>query len=492
MRFLIRGIAGFALLATTAGLIAVGVVRLMDAQDAGGDRRRGPEERSFVVDVAALERTVAQPKIVAYGEIRSWRSLELRASAGGRLVDISPVFRDGAAVKAGDLLFLIDPAEAAARLADARAALADAEAERAEADEAVIVAEMEHDAAVRQRDLRRQALQRQRQLLGKGFATEASVEEAELALSSAEQAVLSRTQARIVARKRVERSALGVTRAEIALDDAARIAEETRVEVPFDGLLSEVDAVLGRLVTANERLGVLIDPAALEAVFRVSNAQFARLLDGNGALRQIAVTVTLDLGDVPVSVAGTIERAAAVVGEGQSGRLVYAKLDTGPSTILRPGDFIAVTIEEPELSDVAVVPSSAVTADGRILVVDDESRISERKVTILRRQGDTLIVAGAPYGARYITERAPQLGPGVKVRPVDRAPGSSPRPGGGQDGDDERIALSDERRKALIAFVQNNRHMPEERKARLLHLLNQPEVPKRTIERLEARMAGQG
>jgi len=491
MRFFVRGIAGFVLLAATAGLIVVGVVRLMAAHEAGGERRRSLEERSFVVHTASLERTVAQPKIVAYGEIRSWRSLELRASAGGRLVDISPVFRDGAAVHEGDLLFLIDPSEAQARLADARAALADAEVEKAEADEAVGLAEMEYDAAVRQRDLRRQALQRQRQLLGKGFATEASVEEAELALSSAEQAVLSRAQARIVARKRVERSGLGITRARIAADDAARVAEDTRVEAPFDGLLSEVGAVLGRLVTANERLGVLIDPASLEAVFRVSNAQFARLIDGNGALRKIAVTVTLELGDLPVSIGGTVERAAAVVAEGQSGRLVYARLDADPSTILRPGDFVTVTIEEPELPDVAVVPSSAVTAEGRILVVDDESRISERAVTILRRQGDSLIVAGAPYGARYVTERAPQLGPGVKVRPIDRAPGAVPHPPG-RDGDGETIMLSEERRKTLIAFVQSSRRIPEERKARLLQLLKQPEVQRRIIERLEARMAGQG
>ncbi len=492
MRFLFRGIAGVVLAAATVGLIAIGVWRLMEAREAGQARHHGPEERSFVVHAAILERTVAHPKIVAYGEIRSWRSLELRASAGGRLVDISPDFRDGAAVKAGDLLFLIDPAEARARLADAAAALADAEADKAEADEAVVVAELEHEAALRQRDLRRQAVQRQRQLLDKGFATEAIVEEAELALASAEQALLSRAQARIVARKRVERSALAVTRARIALDDARRIADDTRVEAPFDGLLSEVDAVLGRLVTANEKLGVLIDPAALEAVFRVSNAQFARLIDENGALRRSTVTVTLDLGDVPVAVTGTIERAAAVVAQGQSGRLVYAKLDAGPATILRPGDFITATIAEPALEDVAVVPATAVTADGRILIIDADSRIVERSVTIVRRQGDNLILKDAPYGTRYVTERAPQLGPGVKVRPVDRAPGALPLPAGDHGGGGERIAISDERRQALIAFVQNSRHMSEGRKARLLQLLNQPEVPKAMIERLEARMAGQG
>jgi len=492
MRFLVRGIVGILMLAATAGMVAFGVFVLMQARE-GDDarRRRAGEERSFTVNVAVLQQTAAHPEITAYGEIRSWRSLELRASAGGRLVDISPVFRDGAAVAAGDLLFLIDPAEAQARLADAGAALADAEAEKAEADEAVAVAEMEYTAALRQRDLRRQALDRQRQLQTKGYATDASVEDADLAFATAEQAVLSRSQARIVARKRVERAALGVTRAQIVLDDATRIAAETRVEAPFDGLLSEVDAVLGRLVTPNEKLGVLIDPAALEAVFRVSSAQFARLIDEQGTLRRAAVTVTLDLGDLPVSVTGTVERAAAVVGAGQSGRLVYAKLDVGPSTILRPGDFVSVAIAEPDLQDVAVLPASAVTEDGRILLVSAESRVEERTVRIVRRQGDSVIVAGAPYSARYITERLPQLGPGVKVKPVDRSPGAPPRPENG-GGEDEYIAVDEERRKALIAFLKRNDRMSDERKARLLELLNQPTVPKRLIERLEARMAGQG
>ena len=57
---------------------------------------------------------------------------------------------------------------------------------------------------------------------------------------------------------------------------------------------------------------------------------------------------------------------------------------------------------------------------------------------ILRRQGDRLIVAGAPFGREYVTERQPQLGPGVLVRPIrpeaaERIDGRSgePRPRGG-------------------------------------------------------------
>lgn len=493
MRFLIRGIAGILMLVAMAGMVGYGVLVLMEArEDGGGRRRHGGEERSFIVNVAVLRETTAHPKIVAYGEIRSWRSLELRASAGGRLVEMSPVFRDGAAVKAGDLLFLIDPADARARQADAEAGLADAEAEKAEADEAIVVAELERTAAIRQRDLRQQAFKRQRQLQAKGYATETSVEEAELAFATADQAVLSRSQALIVARKRIKRTALAITRASIALEDARRILDDTRVEAPFDGLLSDVDAVLGRLVSPNEKLGLLVDPSALEAVFRVSSGQFARLIDESGALRQTPVTVTLNLGDLPVTVKGVVGRTAAVVQQGQSGRLIYALLDLGTATILRPGDFITVTIEELPLLGVAIIPASAATEDGRILLVDADSRVKEQKVSIVRRQGDNLVVTGVPFGAQYVTERLPQLGPGVKVGTVNQAVPIAVRPDTEKDSDEERIAISDERRKALIAFLKQTDHMPEERKARLLDLLNQPTVPKRVIENLEARMAGQG
>lgn len=493
MRFLIRGIAGILMMVATAGMVGYGVFVLVQAREAGGGHRRGGgEERSFIVNVAVLRETTAHPRMIAYGEIRSWRSLELRASAGGQLVEMSPVFRDGAAVAAGDLLFLIDPAEARARQADAEAGLADAEAEKAEADEAIVVTGLERTAAIRQRNLRRQALERQRQLQAKGYATEAGVEEAELAFTTADQAVLSRSQALIVARKRVERTALAITRANIALENARRILDDTRLEAPFDGLLSDVDAVLGRLVSPNEKLGLLVDPSALEAVFRVSSGQFARLIDERGTLRQTPVTVTLDLGDLPVTVKGVVERTAAVVRQGQSGRLIYARLEPGPATILRPGDFVTVTIEEPPLPGVAVIPASAATEDGRILLVDADSRIKEQKITIVRRQGDSLVIAGAPFGAQYVTERLPQLGPGVRVRTVDKSMAVAARPDAGKGGSEELIAISDERREALIAFLKQNRHMPEGRKARLLELLSQPTVPKRMIERLEARMAGQG
>ena len=498
MRFLVRGIAGLLLLALTIGFVAIGAVRLMDARDSEeGGRPSGGEERSFVVNVATLERVTAAPVITAYGEIRSWRTLELRAATAGRVVNLSDGFRDGAAVTEGTLLFAIDPAEAQAKLADAEVALLDAVAELAEAREALVVAEAELVAAETQRTLRGQALERQRELQQRDFAAAATVEEAELALANAEQTVANRMLAQVSARNRIDRANRTIERSAITRDEAGRVLAETRVVAEFDGLLSEVDAAIGRRLSANERLGTLIDLTALEVAFRVSNTQFARLLE-DGALRAAPVVVALQLDGANMEVGGHIERVGATVESGDTGRIAYARLDTTPDTILRPGDFVSVSVAEPPLDDVAVIPATAADSDGRILIVTDDDRLDEVATTILRRQGDMLIVGAAPFGARYVTERTPQLGPGIKVRPVDAAePGDGstaalPSPAGFSAAGGDRITLDEDERRSLIEILEADRRMPEDRRERLRALLSQPEVPRGLVERLRLRGAGGG
>lgn len=419
MRFILRGLTGLALTALTIGFIALGAWHLYDAQqNANGGPEIAPQERAFAVVVDVLSPVALTPETRAYGEIEAWRKLELRAAAEGEIVDVAPNFRDGAAVAEGDLLFLIDPAEAAADFADAEAAVAEAEAEEAEAVEALEVAKLERASAERQRDLRAQAFERQKDLKERGFGTDAAVEAAELEFSSAEQALSSRRAALVAATKRVERADLAIQRAEIARDEAARDLADTRQAAPFAGLLSDVDIVLGERVTGNEALGVLIDPAALEVKFQVSNAEFSRLIDKDGRLISTPVTATLQLGERLVETQGKLARSSAVSDRESGGRVLYARLETGADTLLRPGDFVTVAVSEPELADVAVVPASAVSRDGRILLVDEEDRIQEVKVQIARRIGDKVALRDAPFGARYVRERSRQLGPGVKVRPL--------------------------------------------------------------------------
>lgn len=492
MRFLMRGLLGLALFAVMVAAVGYGAYQLRGAmQDTADTRRSQPRERTYTVNAAVLEPVTVAPEITAFGQIESWRTLQVRASSEGRLVAVADKFRDGVAVKTGDLLVKIDPADADSKLLDAQAALADAGAQKAEAEEAIVVAEQELVAARRQLALRKQALERQTQLREKGYSTMVQVEQEELSVAALEQSLNNRLQSVITARKRVERMDFTVKRAEITLADAERTLKETQILAPFDGLLDSVDATLGRRVSPNETLALLIDPSALEARFTVSTRQFARLIDGRNQLVDAAVAVQLELGDRIVEVPGHLDRAAAIVGEGEGGRTLYASLNVGIDTVLRPGDFITARIVEPELTNVARIPASAATEDGKIFLIGEGDRLEEVALKILRRLGDELIVAEAPFGKTYVTARLPQLGPGIRVKPrlpddTRKKPEAGPKVAAREgNGAGDTVQLDAERKAALIARIEQS-PMPERRKERLRQLLDQPEVPRDLIERIES------
>ena len=488
MRFSLKFIIGLLLFLAGLGAAGSGVKTLQsslaDRRAATADKPAERRERVFTVATDRIENTEVRPEIVAYGEIRSWRTLELRASSGGYIVDLSDNFRDGVEVEKGAFLFRIDTKEYAAAEADARAGVAEAEADLREAIQGVEVSKRELAAADTQRNLRATALARQQDLLSRGVATSSVVEEAEMAMASAEQTAASRAQMLLTSQIKIDRNKLRLERSQIALSEAQRDLQETEHRAPFSGLISDVTVALGGLATPNERLGLLIDPTALEAVFRVTNAQFARLLDEDRVLRKMDIGVTLELDDIPLALPGVIDRAGAVVESGETGRLIYAKLSLETASLLRPGDFVTVTIEEPPLRGVASVPAAAVTEEGELLIVNDD-RLEAITVRVLRRMANNVVIADAPDNAVYVTDRAPQLGKGVKVKVIEN--GAAPAPA---DKPADLVDLEPEKQEKMIAWVEANTKMPAEMKSRVLKRLRSGKAPQRMIDRISQRMGG--
>ena len=157
MRFLTRSIVGIFLMALTFGLLvlAAGIVlRALEERAQGGPPGRPAQERVFAVNVDTLTLGTATPVITAYGEIKSWRTLEIRTSAAGQIVELAEAFRDGGRVEEGQLLYRIDPADARAERDVARTQLDEIEAEIDEAAAALALAEEEVAAARQQREHR--------------------------------------------------------------------------------------------------------------------------------------------------------------------------------------------------------------------------------------------------------------------------------------------------------------------------------------------------
>ncbi len=487
MRFLRQSLTGLFLASLTLGLLVYAVALVRDAVEVRmADEPRVPQdrERVFAVNVVRAEEGSVVPVLTAFGQIQSSRTLELRAAATGRLIDLAPDFEEGGEVTQGQLLARVDPAQAQAELDRADSDVLDAEAETREAARGVDLALDDLTAAQEQATLYERQFQRQIELRNMGAGTDAAADTAELSASTARGAVLTRRKALAEAEARVDQAQTTLARAQIARNEAQRLLDDTEIRAGFDGTLSEVSVIEGRLVSANEQLAQLIDAEALEVAFRVSTQQYARLLDADGRLRQAPVMVTLDVYGTNLVATGTLTREGAAVGEGQTGRQLFARLDHARG--FKPGDFVTVTIDEAPLENVVRLPSSALSADTRVLVLGEEDRLEALDVDLLRRQGDDVLVrAAALEGRDVVAERTPLLGAGIKVRALAPA-GSMAEP----EEQPEMMELSEERRARLVAFVTDNGGMPSEARQRILAQLGEPQVPAQVVQRLEARIGG--
>jgi RND family efflux transporter MFP subunit len=485
MRFLRQSLAGLFLVAMTgallvyAGSIVYGAVQARMAEEPRPSRSR---EREFSVTVIPAQMQSVDPILTAFGEVASARTLDLRAGASGTVLDLSDNFVEGGSVDADEVLVLIDPAEAQSALDRAVSDVSDAALEAREAERAIGLARDELAGAREQAALREKAFERQSDLAARGVGTSATVETAELAASSARQSVLSRRQAVAQAEARAEQATTLIARAQLAKADAMRKLDDTQLTAEFAGALTDVNASRGGLVTANERLARLIDPNALEVSFRLSTAQYARLLDENGVLRRATVSVVLDIFGADLIAKGALTRDSAAVGEGQSGRLVFAILETTRG--FKPGDFVRVEVTEPSLRGVIRLPATALGADGNVLVIGEEDRLEALPASLVRRQGDDVLVRSRELiGRNVVTARTPLLGAGIKVKPLTAE-------GATQIEEPEMLELSEERRAKIRAFIEANNRIPDEAKARLLSNLEKPLVPAQMVNRIEGRMGG--
>ena len=481
MRFLARSLTGLFLLALTLALLGAAAILLGNAIRSSlepGGPARPAQERIVAANVVTLASAEMRPVLTAYGKVEARRTLDLRAKQSGSVVWVAEMFRNGLTVQAGEVLLRLDPKPAEEALALARANLAEATATAAQARAAVILARDDLTLAEAQQVLRRQALDRQRQIAERGAGSSQAVETAELALAAAEQAALSRRQALAQAEAAVEQAEVAVTRAGIALAEAERVLAETEIRAGLSGRVDGVTLLPGALIGANEVVGRIIDPAALDVAVRLSTAQFALLIGPDGGLDAAPASVG------PRGLTGRLDRASAAVGEGQTGRMVYVALDPSPAAqaLLQPGDFVEVRIEEPPLADVARLPALAVGRNGTVLALGPDDRLEELPVEVLRRQGDDVLIrVGSLAGREVVMERSVLLGEGIRIRPI--------RPGA-EDRAKDMVPLSPERRARLVALVQADEQMPDEVKMQLLQDLQAEAVPAETLERLEGRMGG--
>ena len=490
MNFLLRSFLGLIILSITLGFLIFGSFVLIEAlkkRSEKSDNRRFQKERVFAVNVETLNKQIASPKILSYGEIYSKRMLEIRPLVSGRLDYVSEKFVEGGYVKSGDILFRLNQKDYLNELEIAEIDLEDTKAQLSEAISKLDYANLEFEVSESQLNLRKNALDRQTQLAESGLITSSELENTQLAYSSSKQQFLNKQNLVKSSKNAIDKLKIQLKRRSISIDKAKRNLDETEIKAPFDGIIASVNILPGSVINKNEKLGTLLDPNSLEVMFNLSANEFARVIDKDGKLLNLDITAYLKLSNNDIPFSGKIERINPEIMNIGSGRKLFASINLGENKTLRPGDFVVLEIKEPSLKNITVLPSSAVTIDGKIFILEEDNRLKEIEVTILRRQGNEVIVSGAPTDKEYVMQRSPQLGNGLKIKPLrkkDREISNSVN----LSKNNELVTISPEKQKKLINILDKLDRMPKSVKDRLYEQINSGKIKAKTLKRLEKNM----
>ncbi|MEO1616331.1 MAG: HlyD family efflux transporter periplasmic adaptor subunit [Planctomycetota bacterium] len=246
---------------------------------------RVPEsEFATPVKVMKVTRRAISPMVVGYGTaepIRRWTAV---AEVGGRVTNTRENLRSGNAVRAGEVLFEIDPQDYQLRIQQREADLSQAESQLAElklnqtADEKSLVI---------QRDLlgvRQAEVERVEELAKRSAASVSEVDNVKAASLQQQQTVQTLINSLSLYESKFSSAQAAVATARAKVAEAQRDLERTEVRAPFDGLLFQVDLQPGQSVSPNQSLFEVIDVSSVEIAAQFSMDQL-KTIGGASTLR---------------------------------------------------------------------------------------------------------------------------------------------------------------------------------------------------------------
>jgi membrane fusion protein (multidrug efflux system) len=338
------------------------------------------------------------------GRIDALRVAEVRARISGILLEKS--FEEGGEVRAGDVLFKIDPEPLEAARDNAAADLARAEANLRQAGS---------------------QLGRYRTLVGSNAISRQDFDNAESAAKIAEAELQA---------------------AAAALKSASLNLGYATVTAPIAGRVGKAAVTEGALVGEDEAtlLAVIqqLDPIYFD--FTQSSADLIALKRAmkNGELAaadagKAAATLILEDGS-EYPLAGKILFSEASVDE-STGMVSMRAEFPNPERLLLPGMFARGRIVQAVRENVVTVPQRAVTRAqggmGSVMVVDDANLAQLRMIETAHAVGDKWVVtSGLKAGERVIVEGHLKARPGAAVLPEPFVPAGEARvaPGGDDEG----------------------------------------------------------
>jgi len=346
-----------------------------------------PYERAPVtVRVTRVEAGAEYLSIKSQGTVQPRSQSELIPEVSGRVLWISPSLVDGGSFAEGDVLLRIDDADYRTAVQRGEAAL-----ERAKVEQ-----EFARDELERLQKLHRQQLASQQQLDS------------------------ARRTARVAEANLVESRA--------TLEQALRDLERTELRAPFDGLVRDEQVDLGQFVSRGATIGTIYATDYVEVRLPMAADQLVFLgmpVYVRGELPEEMrppVSVAADFGQVRLVWEGELVRMEAEVDE--RSRMVYGvarvRMERDSEIPMIPvGLFVQAEIRGRRVENVIRLPRSTIRDSDQVLVVDEDSHLHFRDVTILRLEHDeVLISAGLEAGELVCISPMQTVVDGMRVQPV--------------------------------------------------------------------------
>jgi RND family efflux transporter MFP subunit len=372
--------------------------------------RKAPERVPAEVVRPLVRAQTVEPRelrmsVRSQGTVSPRTESALVPEVSGRVIEISPAFVSGGFFRKGEVLLRVDPHDYQQTVIQARAQVVQAQLSlaREQAEQKVAMEEWAD--------------------LGDD-APPPALASRELQVADAE--------ARLAA-------------ARAALERAERDLERTDVRAPYDGRVREKRVDLGQFVTRGAPVGTLyaIDYAEirlplpdgdlafldLPLVYRgdrvddatgpevILSARFA------GARHEWRGRIVRTEGEIDPQ--SRMVHVVAQVQDPYRPRLARGDASTGARRPpLAVGLFVEAEILGELVPNAVVIPRSAMRDGDRVLVVDPEDRLRFRKVEILRRSGEEVIIGGGlEAGERICLSSLPAVTEGMQVRTVDETEG---------------------------------------------------------------------
>jgi len=328
------------------------------------------------VTVIQLKATSVPISTESVAQTEGAKEVEIRARVGGIL--LKKLFEEGAPIKAGQAMFLIDPVPYQIALANAKAQLAE---QKAKAEQA-----------------QREALRLQ------GLVATKSISQREADNANSDNAL---------ARAGLLQYEAGVHEAELNLS-------YTTVTSPLSGIAGRFEFSEGALISANTSLLTKVSQISpIWVRFSLSDNETAKL---GGHLSQANVKeVKLILADgKEYASKGKLNFAASTI-DPQLGTQQLRATFENESRQLLPGQFVRIRVTTGHQDGVFVVPQSAVLTNDQgkfVFVVNAKNEATIRPiVTGNWVDMDWVVLSGLKTGEKVIIDNIIKLRPGAEVNP---------------------------------------------------------------------------